>query len=186
VGDCGEPAAADWLWRALPAGIEDMVVKSDEPRSQDRAPDTTIPQLGCLINQLRAALFAGLDRKMASDTRLAPLELNATQFIFIATLTTDGVSHPVSELCRRIAYDNGAMTRMIDDLQAKELVYRRRSAVDRRRVYVELTDQGRAIGPRVLGISTKIVEELLHGFTGAETLRVARNLMRMLMNVQGG
>src|ERR1700693_2404157 len=50
--------------------------------------------------------------------------LSALQFIVIATLAAGEEPMSASDLCKGISYDAGAMTRMLDRLQDKQLVSR--------------------------------------------------------------
>ena len=88
--------------------------------------------VGSLLNRVRAELLAALDRELAADKRLAPLELSAAQFIVIATLAKSEERMSAAELCKGISYDAGAMTRMLDRLEGKNLISRARCTHDRR------------------------------------------------------
>ena len=55
-----------------------------------------------------------------------------------------GTATTVAELARECQLDTGAMTRLLDRLEAKGLCRRVRSVSDRRVVNIELTDEGRA------------------------------------------
>jgi DNA-binding MarR family transcriptional regulator len=141
--------------------------------------------VGSLLNRVRTELLAALDRELAADKRLASLELSAAQFIVIATLAAAGDERmSASELCKGISYDAGAMTRMLDRLQAKSLISRARCTHDRRLTYLELTDEGRAAYPRMREISMSVLNRFLHGFTRTEARELEGFLGRMLENGQ--
>jgi DNA-binding MarR family transcriptional regulator len=128
-------------------------------------------------------LLAALDRDLEADRRLAPLELSSAQFIIIATLALADAPKSASDLCKGISYDAGAMTRMIDRLESKGLLHRERSCPgDRRLVYLELTDEGRAAFPRMREISMTVVNRFLRGFTKTEARQLESLLTRMLEN----
>jgi len=59
-----------------------------------------------------------------------------------------GRSHTSAELARDMAHDKGAMTRVIDTLEANGWVTRARSADDRRIVNLALTEAGHAVALR--------------------------------------
>ncbi len=73
--------------------------------------------IGSLLGRIKVAMMAALDEELAADRRLAPLELSAAQFSVIASLAGEE-RKSASDLCRGISYDAGAMTRMIDRLEA--------------------------------------------------------------------
>src|SRR5215467_12809619 len=92
--------------------------------------------IGAMLSRVKAEMLAALDRELAADKRLAPLEMSAAQYIVIANLA-GSEAKSASELCKGISYDAGAMTRMLDRLEAKGLIRRSRSAHDRRLMHLE-------------------------------------------------
>lgn len=140
--------------------------------------------VGSLLNRVRTELLSALDRELAADKRLAPLELSAAQFIVIATLAMGEQRMSASELCKGISYDAGAMTRMLDRLQEKQLISRARCTHDRRLTYLELTDEGRVAFPRMRDIWMSVLNRFLRGFTKLEARQLEGFLSRMLENAQ--
>ena len=139
--------------------------------------------LGALLGRVRVEMLAALDEELSADKRLAPLELSAAQFIVIASLAGEG-RKSASDLCKGISYDAGAMTRMLDRLEGKGLIRRNRSPDDRRLVHLELTDEGRALYPRMRELSMGVANRFLHGFTKAEARQLESLLTRMLENAE--
>jgi DNA-binding MarR family transcriptional regulator len=141
--------------------------------------------VGSLLSRVRVEMLAALDKDLAADKRLAPLELSAAQFIIIANLASAEGPKSASDLCKWISYDAGAMTRMLDRLESKGLIRRNRSAHDRRLMHLELTDQGREAYPRMREISMAVANRFLRGFTKTEARQLESLLTRMLENAQG-
>ena len=137
--------------------------------------------LGHLISRARTQLLAVLDAELAGDELLAPLELSSAQFIVIVNLAGREGATSASELCKGISYDAGAMTRMLDRLEAKGLVRRTRSPDDRRLVNLELTEAGEAAYPRLREISMQVMNRSLRDFTPDEA-RTLQNLLQRLAN----
>jgi DNA-binding MarR family transcriptional regulator len=146
--------------------------------------DTYQPRkgVGHLLNRVRIEMLVALDKALASDAELAPLELSAAQFIVIATLALADGATSASDLCRGISYDAGAMTRMIDRLESKGLIRRNRRPDDRRVVYIELTEEGARAFPRMKTLSMAVVNRFLGGFSQAEARQLEGFLTRMLEN----
>jgi DNA-binding MarR family transcriptional regulator len=140
--------------------------------------------VGALLSRVRVEMLAALDKDLAADKRLAPLELSAAQLIIIANLAGAEGPKSASDLCKGISYDAGAMTRMLDRLESKGLIRRTRSAHDRRLMHLELTDQGREAYPRMREISMAVANRFLHGFTKSEARQLESLLNRMLENAQ--
>ncbi|MDB6088187.1 MAG: hypothetical protein JWN85_971 [Gammaproteobacteria bacterium] len=138
--------------------------------------------VGHLLSRVRTEMLAALDKELEADQSLALLELSAAQFIIIATLALADTPKSASDLCKGISYDAGAMTRMIDRLETKGLIRRRRCSDDRRMVYLELTEEGNRAFPRMREISMTVANRFLRGFTPTEARQLEGYLSRMLEN----
>jgi DNA-binding MarR family transcriptional regulator len=138
--------------------------------------------LGSLLSRVRVEMLAAIDRELAADKRLAPLEMSAAQYIVIANLAGPEGLKSAADLCKGISYDAGAMTRMLDRLEAKGLIQRTRSAHDRRLQNLELTEEGRAAYPRMREVSMQVANRFLRGFTRNEARQLEVLLNRMLEN----
>ena len=138
--------------------------------------------LGHLLGRVRGELLVALDRELAADERLAALEVTAAQVIILGSLASGDGAKSASDLCKGISYDAGSMTRMIDRLESKGLIRRSRSPEDRRLVYLELTDEGRATYPRMRVIGMTVLNRLLRGFSKSEARQLEGFLHRMLEN----
>ncbi len=90
----------------------------------------------------------------------------------------------VAELARECELDAGAMTRLLDRLEAKGLCRRVRSVSDRRVVNIELTDEGRAAAEEVPRVLSRIHNEYLAGFSREEWEQLSGFLYRILANAQ--
>jgi DNA-binding MarR family transcriptional regulator len=141
--------------------------------------------IGALVNRVRAEMLAAIDRDLAADRRLAPLEMSAAQYIVIAILAGPQEPKSAADLCKGLSYDAGAMTRMLDRLAGKGLIRRSRSSHDRRLMNLELTDEGRAAYPRMREISMQVANRFLRGFTKAEARQLEGFLARMVENAHG-
>ena len=139
--------------------------------------------LGHLIGRARAQLLALIDLELAKDEFLGPLEVTSAQLIVIVNLAGRQCATSASELCKGISYDAGAMTRMLDRLEAKGLVRRTRSPDDRRLVNLELTEAGQAAYPRLREISMRVLNRSLRDFTADETRTLENLLQRLTHNV---
>jgi DNA-binding MarR family transcriptional regulator len=95
-----------------------------------------------------------------------------------------GVATTVAELARACELDTGAMTRLLDRLEAKGLCRRVRSLEDRRVVNIELTEEGRAAAKEVPYVLSRVQNEHLAGFTKEEWEQLKGYLRRILDNAQ--
>ena len=131
--------------------------------------------VGYLLSRARTELLAALDRE------LEPLGVTAAQYAILAQLAHQLADSPAG-LCKGIAYDPGAMTRMIDRLEAKKLIRRVRSSHDRRAINLELTDEGKAIVPKMRNHAVAVINRFLRGFTQSEARQFENFLQRMIAN----
>ncbi len=139
--------------------------------------------IGALLSRVKVEMLSALDRELAQDKRLAALEMSAAQWIIVANLASGpGEPKSAADLCKVISYDAGAMTRMLDRLEAKGLIRRTRSSQDRRLLKLELTEEGRAAYPRMREIAMSTANRFLRGFTKSEARQLEGFLNRMLEN----
>jgi DNA-binding MarR family transcriptional regulator len=89
---------------------------------------------------------------------------------------------PVAELARRMFIDAGAMTRMLDRLEKKQLCKRVRSTDDRRVVQVELTPQGAEAITEVPAVLADVLNAHLAGFSKTEWQALKGYLQRLVDN----
>jgi DNA-binding MarR family transcriptional regulator len=76
-------------------------------------------QLGLLLG--RAAIL----KDKIIDTHMEPHGITAAQFKVLIIMAQFGVDTP-AELCRNLSLDSGSMTRMLDRLEQKGLLGRKR------------------------------------------------------------
>ncbi len=119
----------------------------------------------------------------AADRRLEPDGLTHTQWGPLFMLRSARAS-TVAELARELQTDPGAMTRLLDRLEAKGLCRRERSTDDRRVVRIVLTPEGDAAASRVPAVLAQVMNQALSGFSRAEWESLKGMLARMLANAE--
>jgi DNA-binding MarR family transcriptional regulator len=93
-----------------------------------------------------------------------------------------GHASTVAELARACNLDAGAMTRMLDRLEAKGLCKRIRSETDRRVVNIVLTDTGRTVAQGIQGVLYTVLNQHLTGLSVEEFSVFKSLLQRILAN----
>lgn len=131
--------------------------------------------VGALVSRVRNVFYSSM------DDALATFDLNTLQYVVIVLLANGIVEKP-SDICSMISHDPGAMSRLLDRLAEKNLVRRIPAPDDRRAVRLELTDQGRAIYPRITELAVEVANRLLNGFSTAEARQLEGLLGRILTN----
>ncbi len=128
--------------------------------------------IGYLLKHAQLALHRTLDAKMAE------LDLTALQWAPLLLLAT-GNGKTAAELSRASGVETSTMTRMLDRLETKELIIRRRCKNDRRIIYLDLTDAGRLIAAKIPYILAESFNYHLRGFT-ADELDTLKSLLRRI------
>jgi DNA-binding MarR family transcriptional regulator len=117
------------------------------------------------------------------ERQLAHTDLTNAQWIPLFKLY-NGQATTVAELARECHLDAGAMTRMLDRLEAKGLCKRVRSETDRRVVNIELTEAGVQSASDIPKILSGVQNAHLAGFSPEEFESLREYLRRILNNAQ--
>jgi DNA-binding MarR family transcriptional regulator len=133
--------------------------------------------VGYLLRRLRAQLDRAIDAEMAE------YDLTSVQWGPLLAIAL-GMGDTAAELARVAYVDTGAMTRMLDRLEAKGLVGRSRCARDARVIRLELTREGRRLARRVPFGLSRVLNHFLRGFTRAEVETLKSMVRRMLVNAE--
>ena len=124
-------------------------------------------------------LYASMQRHF--EKRMQPLDLTAGQWGPLL-LMAEGRGNTAAELARGMDIDTGAMTRMLDRLEAKGLVARARSASDRRVVHLELTAEGLNVASQIPHQLADVLNLHLRDFKADELQMLMGFLKRMITN----
>ncbi|GAA4331871.1 MarR family transcriptional regulator [Pigmentiphaga soli] len=115
------------------------------------------------------------------DNLMTPLDLTAMQWGPLMLLAMKR-GETAGELARCACTDTGAMTRMLDRLESKDLIRRVRSVADRRVIKIELTEEGRRVTKQIPDKLVAAVERHTKGIAEADLELVRQTLRRMLAN----
>ncbi len=97
-------------------------------------------------------------------------------------LISRGKADTVAACAREAGIDAGAMTRMLDRLEAKGLLERTRSTQDRRVVHVSLTERGQEAAARIPHCLAEVLNRQLRGFSREEVDSLLGLLRRFVSN----
>ncbi|HEX2593686.1 MAG TPA: MarR family transcriptional regulator [Rhizomicrobium sp.] len=115
--------------------------------------------IGYLVKRVNALLLPKVE-ELFGDA-----ELTFTHWIALKALR-DGFGDTCADIARHMNHDAGATTRIVDQLEQRGLVERRRSTEDRRVVHLSLTADGkamlRALTPRVVNYWNGILDDFSH------------------------
>ena len=71
---------------------------------------------------------------------------------------------------------------MLDRLERKGLIRRARCGDDRRKVILQLTDEGKAVYPKLVAVHVKVLNHFLRNFSKTQAGQLESLLRRMLAN----
>lgn len=111
-------------------------------------------------------------------------ELTFSQWTVLMALREWGQS-TAAEMARGICHDAGSLTRILDELEARDLVTRLRSDTDRRQVRLTLTPKGLALVESLLPRVVDHWNGLLSGFTHPEIRQLIQFLTRLTAAAEG-
>ncbi len=144
-------------------------------RAEGYRPEDSV---GYLMRRVLSAVAHEVERQ------LEPSDLTSAQWLPLLKLHM-GQGGTVAELARGCQLDAGAMTRLLDRLEAKGLCRRVRSVADRRVVNIELTEEGRVAAIGIPVVLSRVQNACLAGFSAGEFETLKGFLRRMLANASG-
>ncbi|MBL8271036.1 MarR family winged helix-turn-helix transcriptional regulator [Steroidobacter sp.] len=92
----------------------------------------------------------------------------------------DGLAVTVADICRDLHHDSGAMTRLVDQLEDRKLIERRRSAEDRRVIELSLTKAGSDVLDTLVPTACDALNTALDGFS-REEVKLMQSMLRRLI-----
>lgn len=128
-------------------------------------------QLVNLMTMMRREVEARMAEHGLTDAQWKPL-----------WMLKAGRASTAIELAREMDVDAGAVTRMVDRLEAKGLIERVRSEEDRRVVHLRLTDAGETTAARIPHVLASVNNDFLRGFSEPEWKQLRKLLARMAAN----
>jgi DNA-binding MarR family transcriptional regulator len=131
---------------------------------------------GSLLQQLARDVTTQLDRRFASFGV-------TTQQASVLLYVCGGEASP-RRLIEAVGTDTAGMTKLLDRLEAKELVTRHPSPADRRSVVIEPTERGLALVPVLSPVFGEVTRHLFDGFSDDEIANFTSYLRRMGENLK--
>jgi DNA-binding MarR family transcriptional regulator len=133
--------------------------------------------VGYLIRRLYAVMRTRLEATFARQ------DFTLTQWIVLVQIR-DGLARTASDIARDFGHDSGALTRVIDQLERRGLLRRRRSERDRRAVELELTAAGRKVIADLMPLVVAEMNFATEPLDRAEFEQLRGLLLRVLEHLQ--
>lgn len=140
-------------------------------------PSHLVPEesVGYLMRRVMSSI------RTQADAQLAVHDLTYAQWLPLFKLSLRETA-TVAALARDLETDPASTTRALDRMEAKGLVLRERSTVDRRVVQLKLTAEGQRTAALVPPVLADVLNGHLSDFTQDEWQLLLRMLRRMLSN----
>jgi DNA-binding MarR family transcriptional regulator len=138
---------------------------------------TAEDSVGYLIAVLRTRMFRALDLEFDK------FGFTAAQWPILRSVA-DGETPTAADLCRRLNYDTGSMTRMLNRLEQKGVIVRVPNASDRRVVTLKITPAGRRVHRKLRESAMRVLNHMVRGFAPAEIHQLHEQLTRIQANLE--
>lgn len=114
------------------------------------------------------------------DQHLAEEDITAAQAKALFKMHFFNINRP-SDICKSLGVDGGAITRMLDRLEKKELISRTPDPNDRRSLLIAVTDKGREVIDRAMPLAVNAQKELVSALTDDEIQQLKITLRKILI-----
>ena len=135
--------------------------------------------IGYLVRGVTRALRARFNRNLEA----AGLEITSDQWAILVTLQ-HGDGRSQTDLGYVVMQDKTAVTRMVDDLEARGLVVRIPDGADRRRRLIYLTRPGRHVYQRLLPVVEMTLAEAQQDVDDADMATCKQVLRQVMANLE--
>ena len=132
--------------------------------------------IGYLIKRTKRLMHERIEAVFASQG------ITFQQWVVLMYLR-DGLATTTVGLCQELRHDSGAMTRLIDQLDERGFIERRRQEADRRVVDLALTNAGRKMVESLIPLAVDTLNTALAGFTKAEVHQLQALLRKLIARV---
>jgi len=133
--------------------------------------------VGFLLKRAHALMLDHLEPWLAAQ------DLSFIQFTVLMALRHGTALNP-KDICSLYRHDSGALTRVIDQLEARGWLTRSRSASDRRVIELHLTPAGRRRIEKVVPQVVELLNDGLRDFTHAEIDELIRLLHKLIASLE--
>jgi DNA-binding MarR family transcriptional regulator len=136
-----------------------------------------------LENQLCFPLYAAsrLTTKIYAPL-LKELDLTYPQYLVLLVLWQFG-TQTVNEICQRLLLETNTVTPLLQRLEEKKILYRKRSERDERVVEISLSPKGQALKQKALGLPERILSSVSTDSITVEEVQALQKTLFKLIKV---
>ena len=118
-----------------------------------------------------------------AEALFADADFTFSQWVVLMAVR-DGIASTSGEIARHMDHDTGAVTRLVDQLEERGLLVRKRSTEDRRVVHIEITPSGRALTKSLMVRLVGFWNEVLDGIPPEEVTQLIQMLTRLMAKIE--
>ena len=133
--------------------------------------------IGCLLRRLTNLMLPRVEARFTDN------ELTFTHWVILMALR-DGIADTCADIGWHMGHDSGAVTRLVDHLEKRGLVTRKRSTTDRRVVHLAMTPEGKAATKTLTPSTMNFWNEMLEDFSPSEAEMLIGLLSRLLQKME--
>jgi len=166
---------------ALDRAADEVVDGAGDAPAAATAPEPLAP---LPVSELLCLALHRASRAMTAQYRplLAPHGLTYPQYLVVSLLHQDG-SRTVGGVGEQLGLESSTLSPLLGRLAERGLVLRTRAVEDERRVQVELTDAGHALGEQLEGLPDQVCEAA--GLSRSGAGGVVAELMELVAVLEG-
>ena len=150
------------------------MVKTMATRHYDVKSFTSARSVGYLLKMSHSLMHDTMNSMFSGH------DLSFMQWMVLMKIRESG-SPTATDLCRAMRHDNGALTRLLDQLEERGFVQRERSEEDRRIVRLQLTASGRRKVTELMPLTVECINTILADFSKAEFAELTRLLDKLIV-----
>lgn len=109
--------------------------------------------------------------------------LNTSEFGVLEMLYHKG-EQPVQKVAEKILVTSGTITYVINKLEKKELVVRKKSEKDKRIFYINLTEEGEKLISEIFDDHKQFIDKLFNGLDNKYKKELLKNLLKLRRNIK--
>lgn len=140
-------------------------------------------EINLIFAILNGQVSATINRKLVNDFKKHNIDLTPEQWTVLLTLWEgDGLTQ--QQLCNATYNDKPSMTRLLTQLEKKNLVVRIPSKEDRRTNLIYLTHGGKELETEAKDVAKETLKQTLKGLTKTEMNTCQECLGKIIMNTK--
>lgn len=160
----------------------------DEPNVAENAPVAPVAERDAALSAYHRRIVDSLRKVMQQmDTHSRRLmreyDITVPQVICLYEIFERGAV-TIAVLAKRVHLSPSTLVGVIDRLEEKKLVRRSRDVVDRRAVFIDITEQGRAFVATSPHLLHNRLYESLQGLTESEQIVIANSLEMLVLMLE--